>query len=93
MEGAEEVGVEYCRIKRRQAYKPSEFRVGMLVGKRDPKKAGHTEAGLQPDWLNVYQVIEISGQKVTLKNVKTDKLLKPVSLGLLKPVQGVNGND
>ena len=79
-----------------KGYKSYKFEVGQAVMKANPKKLGGRKGDrMTPDWLSGYVVEKLTDQQVVLRNTKTDKVLKSISLVHFKPFRerGVGKSD
>ena len=79
-----------------KGYKSYKFEVGQAVMKANPKKLGGRKGDrMTPDWLSGYVVEKLTDQQVVLRNTKTDKVLKSISLVHIKPFRerGVGKSD
>ena len=54
--------------------------------KANPKKLGGRKGDrMTPDWLDGYVVVGLTDHQVVLRNTKTNKILKSISLAHIKP--------
>ncbi|XP_028409517.1 uncharacterized protein LOC114532140 [Dendronephthya gigantea] len=77
---------KYYKMKKMKGYKAYKFHVGQAVMKANPKKLGGRKGDrMTPDWLNGYVVVSLTDHQVVLRNTKTNKVLKSISLAHIKP--------
>ena len=69
-----------------KVYKAYKFHIGQAVMKANPKKLGGRKGDrMTPDWLDGFVVVGLTDHQVVLRNTKTNKVLKSISLAHIKP--------
>ena len=77
---------KYYKLKKTKGCKSYKFPIGQAVMKANPKKLGGRKGDrMTPDWLDGYVVVGLTDHQVVLRNTKTNKVLKSISLAHIKP--------
>ena len=77
---------KYYKLKKTKGYKSYKFHIGQAVMKANTKKLGGRKGDrMTPDWLDGYVVVGLTDHQVVLRNTKTNKVLKSISLAQIKP--------
>ena len=85
-EQAKEKQKKYYKLKKTKGFKTYKFSIGQAVMKANPKKLGGRKGDrMTPDWLDGYVVVGLTDHQVVLRNTKTNKILKSISLAHIKP--------
>jgi hypothetical protein len=83
---AKEKQKKYYKLKKTKGFKTYKFHIGQAVMKANPKKLGGRKCDrMTPDWLDGYDVVSLTSHQVVLRNTKTNKVLKSISLAHIKP--------